>query len=398
VKNAGRVAIIHDYLNQYGGAERVLEVIHELYPDAPIYTAIYDPAAMPAAYRSWDIRPSWMQRLPGWRRHFRHYFVLYPSAFESFDLSGYDLVISSSSAFAKGVIPHHDALHVCYCHTPMRFGWRTGAYVDREQIYGFKGRILPLVLTYLRTWDVASSVRVDSFVANSHEVARRISRYYGRPSTVIPPPVDLPVYDPAPPEDFYLTGGRLVPYKRIDLAVRACTALGVPLVVFGDGRARAELEALAGPNVRFVGRVDERTLRDLYRRCRAYIESGEVDAGIQPVEAMAAGRPVIAYAAGGALETVVDGVTGRFFQEESAAALAVAIAQSRLDVWDAAVIRAHAEQWGRERFKERFGEVIALARSQSSTRETSALAGRASGIIHTPFAPRSIAVGAQQED
>lgn len=392
------MAIVHDYLNQYGGAERVLEAIHALYPDAPVYTAIYDPAAMPAAYRSWDIRTSWMQRLPGWRRHFRHYFLLYPSAFESFDLSEYDTIISSSSAFAKGIIPHHDALHVCYCHTPMRFGWRTGAYIDREHIYGFKGRVLPLVLTYLRTWDVTSSVRVDAFAANSHEVARRIQRYYGRTATVIPPPVDLAPYEPVDPDDFYLTGGRLVPYKRIDLAVRACTAMNLPLIVFGEGRARAELEAKAGPTVRFVGHVDEATLRDLYRRCRAYITAGEEDAGIQTVEAMASGRPVIAYASGGALETVVDGITGRFFGEQTAAAVAVALARSRSDRWEPRTIRAHAEQFSREQFMRRMRAFIASAPSQATARETSSPLAPPAGIIGGSTGRRAVVVGAPHEE
>jgi glycosyltransferase involved in cell wall biosynthesis len=382
VKSAGRVAIVHDYLNQYGGAERVLEVIHELYPTAPVFTAIYDPAAMPTSYRAWDIRPSWMQSLPGWRKHFRSYVPLYPSAFESFDLSGYDLVISSSSAFAKGVIPHHDAVHVCYCHTPMRFGWRTDEYVAREGIGGWKLAILSLLLSWLRMWDVTSSARVDVFVANSGAVAQRIRRYYRRDATVIWPPVDLPPFDPAPPEDFYLTGGRLVPYKRIDLAVRACTALKVPLVVFGTGRARAELEAIAGPTVRFVGRVDEDELRDLYRRCRAYITAGDEDAGIQTVEAMAAGRPVIAFAAGGALETVVDGVTGRFFGQQDAAACAAAIARSREDTWDAEAIRAHAEQFGRGRFREQLLACIEAAQSQVSTISMSALKNGQQSKMH----------------
>lgn len=381
MKAPGRVAIVHDYLNQYGGAERVLEAIHELFPAAPVYAAIYDPAAMPAEYRSWDIRTSWMQKLPGWRKNFRNYFLLYPSAFESFDLSEYDLVVSSSSAFAKGIIPQPDARHVCYCHTPMRFGWRTRDYVERENIGGVKNQVLPLVLSWLRTWDVASSVRVDTFIANSHTVAARIRRYYGRASEVIPPPVDLPSYRPVPPEDFYLTGGRMVPYKRIDLAVRACTALRLPLVVFGDGRGRAELEALAGPTVRFVGKVDEPTLRGLYRRCRAYITAADEDAGIQPVEAMAAGRPVIALASGGTLETVLEGVTGRFFHEQSAAALAAALAESRLDTWDPAAIRSHAEQFGRDRFLARLQECIEATIFQTRASDVSHQGNSRSGTI-----------------
>ena len=398
VKAPGRVAIVHDYLNQYGGAERVLEVMHDLYPDAPVYTSIYDVDVMPATYRAWDIRTSWMQRLPGWRRHFRNLFVFYPSAFESFDLSGYDLIVSSSSAFAKGIIPPPGAVHVCYCHTPMRFGWRTADYIEREGIGGVKARMLALVLPWLRTWDVASSLRVDTFVANSHVVARRIARYYGRRATVIPPPVELPPYDPAPPEDFYLTGGRLVPYKRVDLAVRACTVLRVPLVVFGAGRARPALEAMAGPTVRFVGRVDERTLRDLYRRCRGYITAADEDAGIQPVEAMAAGRPVIAFAAGGTLESVIDGETGRFFCEQSAAALATALARSREDRWDARAIRAHAEQFGRERFRARLAEVIAQATSQPRASVFSDAQTAASGMIDDGPAPESAERRAQSEE
>ena len=364
VKTYARVALVHDYLNQYGGAERVLEALHELFPDAPVYTSIYDPATMPMHYRDWNIQTSWMQQLPGWRRHFRKYFLLYPSAFESFDLSAYDLIISSSSAYAKGIIPAPGALHVCYCHTPMRFGWRTGSYLERESIGGPASRALALLLTYLRTWDVVSAQRVDAFIANSREVARRIQRYYRRAAEVIPPPVDLSPYVPAEPEDFYLTGGRFVPYKRIDLVVEAFTKLKLPLVVFGSGRDRPKLEALAGPNVRFVGRVGDAELHDLYRRCRGYITAGDEDAGIQPVEAMAAGRPVIAYAAGGVRETVIDGVTGCFFHEQTAAALAVAVAQSRAIRFDPSAIRRHAEQFSRERFKER---VMAFIDQQSCT-------------------------------
>lgn len=367
VKTYGRVALIHDYLNQYGGAERVLEALHELFPSAPVYTSIYDADAMPANYRAWDIRTSWMQGLPGWRKHFRKYFLLYPSAFESFDLSAYDLIISSSSAYAKGIIPRPGALHLCYCHTPMRFGWRTDSYIEREAIGGRTSRVLAVLLTLLRTWDVVSSQRVDGFIANSHEVAGRIRRYYSRSAEVIPPPVDLPPYVAATPEPFYLTGGRFVPYKRLDIVVQALTALKLPLVVFGDGRDRAKLEALAGPNVRFVGRVSDAELQQLYCRCQAYITAGDEDAGIQPVEAMAAGRPVIAFASGGVRETVLEAETGTFFYEQTPAALAVAIAHSRTMAFDPLTIRRHAEQFGRERFKERIIASIDAALSARST-------------------------------
>ena len=353
-----RVAIAHDYLNQYGGAERVLEALHALFPDAPVYTSIYDPAAMPPAYRAWDIRTSWMQQLPGWRRHFRKYFLLYPSAFESFDLSAYDLILSSSSAYAKGVIPRPGARHICYCHTPMRFAWRTDAYVERESIGGLQAAILPVMLTYVRLWDVASTPRVDAFVANSREVAGRIARYYGRSAVVIPPPIDLPPYQPAAPENYYLSGGRLIPYKRLDLAVRAFNALRLPLKIFGEGRDRAALEAIAGPTIEFLGHVSEQQRRELFARCRAFVFPGEEDFGITPLEAMAAGRPVVAYARGGALETVIEGVSGRFFHEQTAAALAAAIARARVDQYDADAIRRHAEGFGRDVFLERMRAII----------------------------------------
>jgi glycosyltransferase involved in cell wall biosynthesis len=352
------VALIHDYLNQYGGAERVLEAIHEMYPHAPVYTSIYDPDAMPTAYRSWDIRTSFMQRLPGWKKHFRRYFLLYPAAFESFDLSGYDLIISSSSAYAKGIIPPPGAVHICYCHTPMRFAWRTQSYIERESIGGIQATILPFMLSYVRLWDVVASARVDAFVANSREVSRRIQRYYQRNATIIPPPVDVPPYQEVPPDDFYLAGGRLIPYKKTELAVQACSALGLPLKVFGDGRDRSRLETLAGPTVTFLGWVDEQQRRDLFARCRAFIFPGEEDFGITPLEAMAAGRPVIAYGAGGALDTIREGVTGRFFYQQHAAALAAAIAASRCDSYDAQTIRTHAEGFSTRIFQERMQACI----------------------------------------
>ena len=353
-----RIALVHDYLNQYGGAERVLEVLHDMFPQAPVYTSIYDPAAMPANYRAWDIRTSFMQKLPGWRKHFRKYFLLYPSAFEAFDLTEYDLVISSSSAYAKGVITAPGARHLCYCHTPMRFAWRSANYIEREQIGRLMGAVLPLFLTYVRLWDVQTAGRVDHFVANSQTTEQRIRHFYRREASVLPPPVELEPFAPREPEDFYLVGGRLVPYKRIDLAVRACTRLGLPLVVFGEGRDRASLEKIAGPSVRFVGRVDDPTLRDLYARCRAYLMTGEEDAGIQPVEAMGAGRPVIAYGAGGALDIVVEGETGRFFGAQTVDSLIAAIQAGQGDRYDPAALRRHAEQFARPMFEQRLREQI----------------------------------------
>jgi glycosyltransferase involved in cell wall biosynthesis len=217
---------------------------------------------------------------------------------------------------------------------------------------------LPVALSYVRLWDVATTPRVDQFIANSREVAARIKRYYGRASQIIPPPVDLSPYRPWAPGSFYLAGGRLIPYKRLDLAVRAFTALGLPLKIFGDGRDRERLQLLAGPNIEFLGQIAEEQRRELFAGCRAFIFPGEEDFGITPLEAMSAGRPVIAYAAGGALETVVKGITGRFFAEQSAAALAVAVAESQHDQYDSALIRRHAESFGRDVFLARMREVI----------------------------------------
>jgi glycosyltransferase involved in cell wall biosynthesis len=249
------------------------------------------------------------------------------------------------------------ARHICYCHTPMRFAWRSEDYLAREGIGALRGMLAPL-LGMLRRWDVASSERVDVFVANSREVADRIRHSYGRDASVVPPPVDLPPFTPQPPEEFYLAGGRLVPYKRLDLAVRAFSALGLRLKMFGDGRDRAALQATAGPTVEFLGRVSEEERRDLMARCRAFVFPGEEDFGITPLEAMAGGRPVIAYAAGGALDTVVEGVTGRFFRQQSAGALAAAVAASRQDRYDPCAIRRHAEGFGRDVFLERMREVV----------------------------------------
>ncbi len=353
-----RVAIIHDYLNQYGGAERVLEALHGLFPTAPIYTSIYDPHAVPSVYHAWDIRPSWMQRLPAWRRLFRAYVLLYPLAFESFDLSAYDLLISSSSAFAKGIIPRPDSVHICYCHTPMRFAWRTSDYLAREGFGAARRAALAPSLALLRVWDVAATQRVDAFIANSRAVAQRIWRYYRREAVVIPPPVDLPPWRETPPGAYFLAGGRLIPYKRLDLAVQACTRLMLPLKIFGDGRDRARLQAMAGPTIEFLGRVSETERHALFAGCRAFIFPGEEDFGIAPLEAMAAGRPVIAYAAGGALETVVEGVTGRFFRVQTVEALMDALVATFTERYDAHTIRRHAEQFGRETFVERMRSFI----------------------------------------
>jgi len=350
---------VHDWLNQIGGAEGVLEALVEMYPAAPIYTSMYWPQAMPQAYRSWDIRTSFMDRLPLAKRYHQPFLPLYPLAFESFDLAGYDLVISNKSAFCHGVIVPPEALHICYCLTPTRFLWDYHRYVQREGVGRLVRLLLPLFLNYLRVWDRAAADRVDHFVAISQAVRRRIAKYYRREATVIYPPVDTGKYAPADShDDYFLIVSRLIPYKRIDLAVRAFNELRLSLVIVGDGRDRRRLEKMAGPNIRFLGRVPEDKLRELFSRCRAFIFPGLEDFGIAPVEAQAAGRPVIAYAGGGALETVVEGVTGAFFHQQTPEALIEAIEKFDDGAYDPAAIRRHAQRFDKKVFKRRLGEFV----------------------------------------
>ena len=354
-----KMAIVHDWLNQCGGAENVLESLVDLFPAAPIFTSIYHPQAMPDNYRQWDIRTSFMDGIPLVRRYHRPFFPLYPLAFESFDFSGYDLVLSNKSGFCHGVITGPDTLHICYCLTPTRYLWDFGRYARRENIGKLSRALLRPVLSYLRLWDRLAADRVDHFIAISTTVQRRIARIYRRESEIIFPPVDTDRFEPGSrSEDFYLVLGRLIPYKRVDLAVQAAGRLDRPLVVAGDGRDRPALEAIAGPMVTFTGRVSDSEAVDLMRRCRAFIFAGVDDFGITPVEAMAAGKPVIAFAAGGAQDTVIEGETGLFFREPTAEALAAAIERFETLDFDPGRIRSHAEQFSRPVFERRIGTFI----------------------------------------
>ncbi|MBN1136239.1 MAG: glycosyltransferase [Anaerolineae bacterium] len=353
-----KMALVHDWLNQIGGAEAVLEALVELFPAAPVYTSIYSPEAMPAAYRRWEIHTTWMNRLPAIHRRHQPYLPLYPLAFGGLTLRGYDLVISNKSAFCLGVRTPPETRHLCYCLTPTRFVWDYDAYVEREQI-GRPARLMTrLLLGWLQRWERAAAQRVTAFAAISTEIQGRIQRFYGRDSAVIHPPVSTRRFHRGPAgshDDYFLIVSRLIPYKRIDLAVQAFSELGLALWVAGDGRDRARLEALSGPSVRFLGRVPDEALPELYARCRAYILPGLEDFAIAPVEAMAAGRPAIAYARGGALDTVVDGVTGTFFSEPTAASLAEAVRRFDDLDFDTAAIRAHAQQFDASVFKEKIG-------------------------------------------
>ncbi len=357
-----KVAIVHDYLMQMGGAEKVVETLHSLFPDAPVYTSAFDRAAMPASYRDWDVHTTFLQRLP-WKKHsHRAALLFYPAAFESFDLSGFDLVISSSSSFAKGILTGPDTVHVCYTHTPMRFAWTPRSYMKEERVSMLARTVLAPALHYLRTWDALASMRVDFYVANSRAVAGRIRKFYRREAEVVPPPVETSRFHIASEiEDYYLMVTRLAPYKRLELAVEACTKLDRPLKIVGSGRYRQQLEKIAGPKVEFLGRVSDADLPSLLARAKAYIMPGEEDFGIAPVEANASGRPVIAFGAGGALDSQIEGVTGVFFREATTQSLIEAMQKADEIAFDSRVIRAHAEKFDTENFKTAMRAVIERA-------------------------------------
>ena len=354
-----KVAIVHDYLMQMGGAEKVVEVLHSLFPNAPIYTSAYDREVMPAHYRDWEIHTTFLQRLPWKRKTHRAALLLYPAAFESFDLSGFDLVISSSSSFAKGIITQPDTVHVCYTHAPMRFAWTPCSYMKEERVSMMTRTLLAPVLHYLRTWDALAAMRVDYYLANSRTVAQRIRKFYRRDCEVVHPPVETTRFQISPEiDDYYLMVTRLAPYKRLDLAVEACTRLNRPLKIVGSGRYARELKKIAGPTIEFLGRVSDQELPGLLARAKAYVMPGEEDFGIAPVEANASGRPVIAFAAGGALDSQIDGVTGVFFEEPTVESLIDAMKRADAIDFDPRAIRAHAEKFDTECFKIHIMRVI----------------------------------------
>ena len=352
-----KVAIVHDWLNQMGGAESVLESLMEMHAGAPLYTSIYWRKRMPDAYRAWDIRTSFMDRWPLVKRRHQMFLPFYPLAFERFDFAGYDLVVTNKSGFCHGIITPPETLHLCYCLTPTRYLWDTASYIRREGLGKVAQAALVPFLGQLRMWDRLAADRVDAFVAISETVRQRIAKYYRRDSTVIYPPVHTDRFEPsARQDDFYLVVSRLIPYKRIDLAVRAFTEMGKPLVVIGEGRDRAALESIAGKNVTFTGRLPFDQMRETLARCRALVFPGLEDFGITPVEAQASGRPVIAFAGGGALDTVEDGKTGILFREQTPESLMQAVRTCEETAFDPALLRRSAERFSAAAFRQQFGE------------------------------------------
>jgi glycosyltransferase involved in cell wall biosynthesis len=347
-----RVAIIHYWFVGMRGGEKVVEALCEIFPQADIFTHVYVPAMVSERIRRHRIIPTFINSLPRAASMYKTYLPLMPLALEQCDLRGYDLIISSESGPAKGVVASPDALHVCYCHTPMRYIWNM-----YHEYRGGAGRLtrlmMPTLAHYLRAWDVTTAARVDAFIANSVTVSKRIQRYYGRTSTVVYPPVDTAAFTLSAPseiDDFYLLAGELVAYKRPDLAVEAFNKSGQKLVVIGGGEMLERLRKFAGPTVRVLGQQPFEILRQHLSRCRALVFPGEEDFGIVPVEAMASGRPVIAFAKGGALETVVDGKTGVFFHEQTCESLLSAIRKAEHIAFDSIAISEHAKKFDRQNF------------------------------------------------
>ncbi|MHB8858971.1 MAG: glycosyltransferase [Thermoleophilia bacterium] len=354
-----RVAIAHEWLTTLGGSERVVETMLEVYPGSPVYTTFLSDRNLPASVRSWDVRTSFVQKLPLLHRISQKYIPLFPLAFESFDLDGYDVVITSSSACSKGVLTGPETLNICYCYTPLRYAWQP--HLDKR--LGHANMAVKaandLVVHYLRLWDRLASDRVDHFIAISDHVAARIAKFYRREAAVIYPPVDVerfPVVDC--PREYFLVVSRLVPYKHVELAVEAFTRLGLSLKVVGDGPERDRLRAMAGPNIEFLGFVEEDDLPGLISGCQALIFPGEEDFGIVPVEAMAAGRPVIGLARGGLMESAIDGETAVMFPEATAASLADAVSRFRPEDFDPAQLSKHAARFSKERFKKELSEFV----------------------------------------
>ncbi|MFZ4632329.1 MAG: glycosyltransferase [Patescibacteria group bacterium] len=364
-----KVALIHDHLAQDGGAEKVLKVFSDMFPEAPIYTLLYEEKNVTKYFKDRKIETSIIQKLPGGVKHYQWYLLFMPMAVEFFDLSEFDLVISDTSSFAKGVITKPDCLHICYCHTPTRYLWSdTHQYIKELKYNKWFKKIIGLVLGSIRTWDRLAADRVDVFIANSKTVQNRIVKYYRRNSTVIYPPVETENFSiidlslKKPEDRYFLAGCRLAPYKRIDLVIEAFKNLGeeYKLKIFGDGVDLERLKIIAGAakNILFLGRVSEEEKSKLFQGAEAFINPQEEDFGITVVESMASGRPVIAYKSGGATETVIEGETGLFFDKQTPESLEEVIKKFSSNNFNSQEIRTHAEQFSVKNFTDQIKEFI----------------------------------------
>jgi len=361
-----KTVLVHDYLIRFGGAERVLLSLKKIFPEAPIYTLLYDKEKMSQYFPGTEIRSSFLEKLPGVKKYYRLLAPLMPATVESFDLRDFDLVISSSSAFAKGLVLRPKVIHICYCHNPTRFLW--------DYTYQYNGGpsfLRRMLIHYLRLWDKAAANRVDYFIANSKITARRIKKYYGREAKVIYPSTGTVLEGQSSrsrtipqglslPSEYFLIVSQLTPYKRIDLAIDAFNKLELPLIIIGEGRHKKRLQKMARPNIRFLGWQSDEVVRHYYQNCTAFIFPGEDDFGITPVEAMSFGKPVLAYRQGGVTETILENITGEFFDDPAAEALADGIRRLRLNLKDYSplLIRKRAEKFSPERFEKEIKEFI----------------------------------------
>lgn len=355
-----KVALVHDWLTNMGGAERVVINFKEIFSESPIYTSLYNSEKLDDALRDINVKTSFLQNKKGAFDNHQKYLPFMPMAFESFDFNEYDAVLSSSSCCAKGIVSNPDTMHVCYCHTPMRYAWEFYyEYRDNYKINPIKKAILKYLINYLRIWDHSSSARVDYFIANSANVAKRIWKHYRRDSVVIHPPVRSKLFTVGEEDsDFFLIVSRLVPYKKVDLAIETFNELGLPLVIIGDGVEKNRLKSIAKDNIKFLGRQPDSVIKEYYAKSRAFLFTGEEDFGITPLESQASGRPVIAYGMGGALETVVDGQTGVFFNEQTNKSLKEAVQRFNHMNFDKQVIRKHAESFDEEIFKKKISSFM----------------------------------------
>lgn len=356
-----RVALVHDWLTGMRGGEKVLEAICELFPDATRFALLHIPGAVSGTIEARPVRTSFIQRLPGSHRYYRPLLPLFPAAVEQFDLDDFDLVISTSHCAAKSVVPPGRTPHLCYCFTPMRYAWdQFDAYFGPDRVGAAASRMFRWGLSAMARWDVATAGRVSRYVAISQYVAARIRRYYNRGASVVYPPVDTALFRPSgkPPGASLLIVSALVPYKRVDLAIRACALAGAPLRIVGRGPELARLRETAGPSVEFLGSLSDEQVRTAYQDAAAILLPGIEDFGIVPVEAQACGRPVIALAEGGACETVIDGSTGILVAEPTDTAFAAAIDRVRRVRFDATAIRQHAVRFSRERFHAAFKQQV----------------------------------------
>ena len=350
-----KIAIAHDWLTNMGGAEKVVINFKQIYEKAPVYTISYNEKNLDKELKNIDVRTSFIQNFPKGNIKHQMYLPFMPTAWEQFDFNEYDVVLSSSSSCAKGIITSPDTVHICYCHSPMRYAWEFyNEYMEREKMGKLKKLLIKYIMNYIRIWDRTSADRVDYYIANSKNVAKRIYKHYGIEADVIHPPVKGSYFNISDvDEDYFLIVSRLVPYKRVDLAVEVFNELGLPLVVIGGGSQLEYLKSVAKPNVKIMGRQSDEVIKDYYAKCRAFVFPGEEDFGITPLEAQASGRPVIAYGKGGALETVIDEKTGIFFKEQTKESLKDAILKFESLTWNKKYIRNHALTFDEEIFKEK---------------------------------------------